>query len=224
MKNRRLALVAFLLCACMIVGVGYAAVITSLNVDGKVSFDHIAADDVTEYAEQIHFTGITAVKDSNHVVIAEKDQLAIRPVVQSGKQTATLSASFTSENIEAYAVKESGNITKYVADVVYNVEVVCPENDTGMTVTFGDLPQVSGNVGTGEVTTNAKFYVTSHLYENGSNTDVTVVEVESGKTRALELHVRIEVPVEVVTDEVDIPDVDFSVILPVTNIEYTIAD
>ena len=135
MKNRRLALVAFLLCACMIVGVGYAAVVTSLNVDGKVSYEKLPAED-PKYAQKIHFTGIKSGDDE-----------VVRAVVQSGEQTATLSASFNSGNIEKYDLVEGYR----TVTVTFGVEVVNDSTDgnKNMVVTFGDLPQVSGNVGNG---------------------------------------------------------------------------
>ena len=229
MKNRRLALVAFLLCACMIVGVGYAAVITSLTVDGKVSFDADAV--INDYAAQIHFTGNTKVQGHGHSTLPANE--AILCPVQSGDQKATLSANFTSANIQAYkktvTVGEGESATTkdvYVADVIYEVEVVLPAGAEKMVVTFGDDPQVSGHVSNGTAT-NAIFQVTSYLYENGTEKKVTEVTVDTdnstadGTTRTMELHVRIEVPASVATGSDDFTDVAFEVLLPVTGVEIT---
>lgn len=43
MKNRRLTIVAFLLCACLIVGFGYALVSDTLRIDGTATINHSGA-------------------------------------------------------------------------------------------------------------------------------------------------------------------------------------
>ena len=212
MKNRRLALVAFLLCACMIVGVGYAAVVTSLNVDGKVSYEKLSEED-PKYDEKIHFTGITSGDDE-----------VVRAVVQSGDQTATLSASFNSGNIGNYAVVGDAR----TVTVNFGVEVVNKSTDTSkkMVVTFGDLPKVSGNVGNGETTTNANFIVIADLVGEAlskNDQDVYTVEVASGSTAALTLSVTIKVPtalVDAINDGAAAQETAFEVILPVTSIAH----
>ena len=206
MKNRRLALVAFLLCACMIVGVGYAAVITSLDIDGKVSYTPTAP--VTT-AEQIHFTGKTTGADGSKVIAS----------VQSGKQTATLSVNFNSTNLgDADA---DGN---YHVEVSFEVEAVNSDDSKNMVVTFGDLPQVSGNVGDGVVTTNAKFNVTAALAGHDEDNGVYSVTVGPEASKTLTLTVVVEVlgtTVEAANNDPELAVVEaaFEVILPVTAIE-----
>ena len=46
MKNRRNTIVAFLLCACLIVGIGYAALTTDLFLNGKAAIDKALAEEV----------------------------------------------------------------------------------------------------------------------------------------------------------------------------------
>ena len=46
MKNRRNIIVAFLLCACLIVGVGYAALTDTLRIDGTATVKHENANNV----------------------------------------------------------------------------------------------------------------------------------------------------------------------------------
>lgn len=46
MKNRRNIIVAFLLCACLIVGVGYAALTDTLMINGNVTVKHENANNV----------------------------------------------------------------------------------------------------------------------------------------------------------------------------------
>jgi hypothetical protein len=56
MKNRRNIIISFLLCACLIVGVGYAAMTDALDVTGTVDYN---MDDA--FDSLIEFTGATAV-------------------------------------------------------------------------------------------------------------------------------------------------------------------
>ena len=209
MKNRRLALVAFLLCACMIVGVGYAAVVTSLDIDGKVSYTPTEAE---TNAEKIHFTGNTTGADGSVVIAA----------VQSGQQTATLSVNFNSDTIGDYE-DGTGN---YEAEVTFEVEVVNSSDSQKMVVTFGDLPQVSGNVGTGDVATNAMFNVNAALDGHTTTGSAYTVTVNPGASVKLELSVVVEVlgtTVDNANTTQEVAEAAFQVILPVTSIEYTTA-
>ena len=54
MKNRRTAIIAFLLCACLAIGAGYATVSDSLVVTGKGNVKAATADD---FNLDIYFTG-----------------------------------------------------------------------------------------------------------------------------------------------------------------------
>ena len=64
MKNRRIAIVAFMLCAAMVIGLGYAAVTNVLDIQGSATVNATAAEE--EFNEDIYFVG---VKDntSNYV-------------------------------------------------------------------------------------------------------------------------------------------------------------
>ena len=208
MKNRRLALVAFLLCACMIVGVGYAAVITSLDIDGKVSY---TPTDAETNADKIHFTGNTTGADGSKVIAS----------VQSGQQTATLSVNFNSDTLGT--ANGEGN---YQVEVTFEVEAVNSSATEKMVVTFGDLPQVSGNVGTGDVPTNALFNVNATLNGHTDTDGVYTVTVGAGESAKLYLSVVVEVLGDTVTDantDGKVREAAFEVILPVTSIEYTTA-
>lgn len=56
MKNRKLAIVAFLLCATMLVGLGYAAVTNVLDIQGSASVSAEVAE--KEFNEDIYFAGV----------------------------------------------------------------------------------------------------------------------------------------------------------------------
>lgn len=65
MKNRKTVIVAFLLVAALLLGVGYAAVTNVLDIQGSVSVS--ASDAEKEFNEDIYFTGVvvdSALKDA----------------------------------------------------------------------------------------------------------------------------------------------------------------
>ena len=63
MKNRRNIIVAFLLCACLIVGVGYAALSDTLDVTGSADVNQSAAEEA--FNEDIFFSGAVANEAGN---------------------------------------------------------------------------------------------------------------------------------------------------------------
>lgn len=56
MRNRKTVVTAFLLLACMLIGVGYAAVTDNLSIGGQATISQQGATD--EYNEDIRFAGI----------------------------------------------------------------------------------------------------------------------------------------------------------------------
>ena len=63
MKNRRNIIVAFLLCACLIVGVGYAALTDILDVTGSADVNQSAAEEA--FNEDIFFSAAVANEAGN---------------------------------------------------------------------------------------------------------------------------------------------------------------
>ena len=63
MKNRRNIIVAFLLCACLIVGVGYAALTDTLDVTGSADVNQSAAEEA--FNEDIFFSAAVANDEGN---------------------------------------------------------------------------------------------------------------------------------------------------------------
>lgn len=78
MKNRRLALVAFLLCACMIVGVGYAAVADELTVSGTIGLTGDALENA-ELNSKVYWDDADSSDDTKVDVdiSADKDEVVI---------------------------------------------------------------------------------------------------------------------------------------------------
>jgi cytochrome c oxidase assembly protein Cox11 len=57
MKNRRTIVMAFLLCACLIVGMGYAAITDTININGTASFNAAGASadlDANVYVSKVN--------------------------------------------------------------------------------------------------------------------------------------------------------------------------
>lgn len=63
MKNRRNIIVAFLLCACLIVGVGYATLSDTLDVTGSADVNQSAAEEA--FNEDIYFSAAVANQTGN---------------------------------------------------------------------------------------------------------------------------------------------------------------
>ena len=75
MKNRRTLLVAFLLCATLLVGVGYAAFTGNLIINGTATYTH----DGSELDEDIFFSGYENLKHCN-VAFADKDTATLEVI------------------------------------------------------------------------------------------------------------------------------------------------
>lgn len=63
MKNRRNIIVAFLLCACLIVGVGYAALTDTLDITGSADITLSTLE--AEFNQDIYFTAAVANDEGN---------------------------------------------------------------------------------------------------------------------------------------------------------------
>jgi hypothetical protein len=102
MKNRRTLLVAFLLCATLLVGVGYAAFTGNLIINGTATYTH----DGAQLDEDIFFSGYENLKHCN-VSFADSDTATLEVIftpadsTDGGKTctaTATLIITNTSED------------------------------------------------------------------------------------------------------------------------------
>ena len=94
MKNRKRIVVAFMLVAVLLLGVGYAAVTTVLDIQGSVNVSATAAEN--EFNEDIYFEGV--VKDSEVVqTIAAGDGLGYTANINTNNND---KAQFTVTGIE----------------------------------------------------------------------------------------------------------------------------
>lgn len=95
MKNRKRIIMAFVLVACMLIGVGYAALSTVLDITGTVNIGKEFID--KEFANDVYFSAGEFVGGKYDVTSGLTTQDQINPGA-SGK---TANASFTSNNMAA---------------------------------------------------------------------------------------------------------------------------
>ena len=146
MKKRRTAIIAFLLCACLAIGAGYATVTDTLVVNGTANVKQATADD---FDLDVYFTGTPTVTttgegDEDSIAIdAENNDLAT--ITVNSLQTVGDVATFTIEIENSGATTNSTATllaTKTVADPSL-LEVMCtlgthslaPGNKTTLTIT-----------------------------------------------------------------------------------------
>ena len=221
MKNRRLVLVAFLLCACMIVGVGYAAVIVNLDIDGNASFH---TGNVADFKENVHFTGKAAIMGTTGELVDTKNADFVAVNVLANEITATLDVNLVKGTHDAL-IKQNAETEKneYVVTVYYEFEVVV-DGDVGtkIEVNFDDIA-VSGMVGA-----NSAFNVTSAVCDSSKNeldkntlaaeaVDATVEVTEEDTKDVEKFWLKVVVTLAADTN-VDIADTEFHVVLPVTKV------
>ena len=97
MKNRRNIIVAFLLCACLIVGIGYAQVTGTLAISGTARFNgsSVLASEVTS---AVKFVGATAGDNCDSATISSEDYGDMTVVINDAVgsvATFTATATFT---------------------------------------------------------------------------------------------------------------------------------
>lgn len=128
MKNRRNIVVAFLLCACLIVGVGFAALTDELTITGSASVGYDEAEKA--YDADIYFLSGDIVSSSNQATDDYKDTYT---VVEKEDE-----ASFTVGTLKAKgdSVTFKFTIKNDSEDVITNLTVrVTNTNETYFLVT-----------------------------------------------------------------------------------------
>lgn len=95
MKNRKRVITAFLLIACMLIGVGYAAVTNTLDIQGSADVSQQAAED--EFNEDIYFTGVKVGEGTFKTSALFKEDGSYDETRQDGV-TYTYSANINSNN------------------------------------------------------------------------------------------------------------------------------
>lgn len=111
MKNRRNIIIAFLLCACLIVGVGYAAVGDVLDVDGTAE---LGLESERNFDSNIYFTDAKAFQsgDSASTTPTNPDKVTFSVTSVTGDDTtAFFKFTFVNKNTEAVTVYLSNFLT-----------------------------------------------------------------------------------------------------------------
>lgn len=105
MKNRRNLIVAFLLCACLIVGIGYAALTDVLDITGSADVNQSAAEEA--FNEDIYFSSAVANETGNTASVNtdNKDKASFTANTLKGKGD---KATFT------YTIKNDGDLNATV--------------------------------------------------------------------------------------------------------------
>ena len=97
MKNRRTIVMAFLLCACLIVGMGYAAVTDTLTIGGTANISADQAD--IDFDADVYFSKATDVMSGTNVKLG---------TATIGNATATATDNGVNDHI-AFTIDNSGD-------------------------------------------------------------------------------------------------------------------
>ena len=73
MKNRRLTIVAFLLCATLVVGFGYAALTDILDITGSADVSAVAAQE--SFDEEVYFSDVVVIRDDGNTASRNADNV-----------------------------------------------------------------------------------------------------------------------------------------------------
>ena len=208
MKSKRNMIIAFLLCATLIVGVGYAAVAEQLTVDGTASY-HTSS--ITGLDGVIHFTGNTMIVNAEHNAVADNGALIIN--VTAGTQAATIDANFTNTNITAFHSN-----SQYLAGIIFEIEI-----DNSGDGVVDDLQLVFDEIAiSGEVGIGQPFGVSSAIKDGNTNAAQVLegITVAAGETKIVYLHVQLSMLQSIVTNNTaDVADTAFKVVLPIEKVE-----
>ena len=109
MKNRRIIVASFLICACLVMGIGYAAFSDVMDINGSAE---LSVDKVTDgniiftSAEALLRQGETATTNTANINPNNPDKasFSVNDLVTEG-QTAQFKFIITNTNAEAYTIK-----------------------------------------------------------------------------------------------------------------------
>jgi len=146
MKNRRIILIAFLLCSCMIVGLGYAAYTEVLDINGTAE---LSADQVHD--ANVYFSKAVAVETGDGAQDAsgnpikntanvnpnnpDKASFTVNTIAHQG-QSAKFVFTITNGNDEAYNVRVKAYTTNADAKSYYSITSDLDDTQDGDPVTI----------------------------------------------------------------------------------------
>ena len=143
MKNRKTVVVAFLLVAMLLVGVGFAQLTDQLLINGTASIDADQSQEV--FDGDIYFSKVISGTGCTAEILSDPDQ---------GKITVTAGelSEVGKEVIATYTIKSESDLDVTITPSISN------DNETYFTVTtsWNDTPQVLTAGGTIDITVTVK--------------------------------------------------------------------
>lgn len=151
MKKRNLVIVAFMLVAAMTIGVGYAALSVTLNVNGTASVS--GADAAEEFKEDVYFSNAEKVKSTGTRTDNAGEAIVDTITISDDKRTASFEVktlmgvneyveyTFTVKNDSTMAAAVTPTFTETNDDSAYKVEVMGIEKDVPFQLAANDGEQ-----------------------------------------------------------------------------------
>lgn len=166
-KNRRTILVAFILVACMLIGVGYAAINTELYAKGSVSLSAVAAKE--EVDADVYFTNVESVNCNSNIDATDSDVIIIRitdtnSTMAVAGDTAVITATVKNDALVPVEIVPSfHNGEDYLEGIKFSTDAISYTCDAGSTVDIVITATLTATVASDLVigsTTDSKVFVT----------------------------------------------------------------
>ena len=166
-KNRRTIIVAFVLVACMLIGVGYAAINTELFAKGSVSLSAGAAAE--EVDTDVYFIDVQSVNCNSNIDATDNDVVVIRITDTNSTMAvagdhATITATVKNDAaVPVTIVPNFHNHESYLDGIDFSTDAAsytCPANgevDIIITATLTDTIASDLVIGS---TTDSKVFIT----------------------------------------------------------------
>ncbi len=189
MKNRRFAIVAFLLVATLVMGIGFAAVSGQLNITGSATYNSFA-ETSSNIHSAIKFTEATAVQNCTASITDE----------QNGANSADLTVTFNDET-------SSNEGDNFEAVAIYTIAY--ESNDTTLSdVAFLTADELNGTGNTYISCDNDNFTVTCEWVDNKNTVSPHATNDHAESIAKLKVTVRYNHPTDETTEE----DVEIAII------------
>ena len=155
MKNRKFIVVAFMLTACMIVGVGYAALTDTLNIGGDAEVSQAGAENT--FDGDVYFTSVTEGHGYHAHIDAENNDKIDFTVTGLGGigDSVTITATIYNDSDLDAVVKMDPVNTTVTNSTYFDMEYSIDESGADIS-----------SKGSLEVTITIKMIATPHLEEN----------------------------------------------------------
>lgn len=138
-KNRRTIIVAFVLIACMLISVGYAAINTELFAKGSVS---LSADAATEEVDtDVYFTNVESTNCNSNIDATDNDIIIIRITDTNSTMavegdTATITATIKNDaGVPVTITPSFHNSESYLAGIEFSTDAASYTCDANGEVT-----------------------------------------------------------------------------------------